>query len=288
MTPPIAELPADSQAASPLWPGGADPCSPPSPPQSVSQRPLAAQVLAALPSDAPAAGLLRTLPEPSRDAGLPLMRALAERRSSRQYAPAALSEQQLADLLWAACGINRPGEERTVPYWRHPAGVDLYAAMADGLWLYEPRLHALRRHLGADLRALTGIQDFVGAAPLELVYVVRGERMAELTPEERRLYGSVDAAFAGQNVYLCCASQGLGCVFRAALDAPRLGRAMQLGEGQFVVFAQTVGHLPDRPAAAGAELPAGAGRGEAEGAGAERSGGLLPAVGQARHSGCSA
>lgn len=208
---------------------------------------LAAQVLAARPADAPLPGLLRTLPVPARDAGVPLMRALAARRSSREFQPTALSEQQLAELLWAAGGINRPGDERTVPYWRHPMGVDLYAAMADGVWLYEPGLHALRRHLDADLRALTGIQDFVGTAPLNLVYVVRGERMVELSPEERRLYGSVDAAFAGQNVYLYCASEGLGCVFRSALDVQRLGRAMRLGEEQFVVFAQTVGQVPQRP-----------------------------------------
>lgn len=208
--------------------------------------PLAAQALATLPVDAPVQGLLRTLPVPSRDAGGPLMRALARRRSSREFLPADLSERQLGDLLWAACGINRPSEERTVPFWRHPMGVDIYAVMADGVWLYEPHLHALRRHLQADLRALTGIQDFVATAPLNLVYVVHGERMEELTPEERRLYGSVDAAFCGQNVYLYCAGMGLGCVFRAALDAPRLGRAMQLGEGQFVAFAQTVGQLPER------------------------------------------
>ena len=35
-----------------------------------------------------------------------------------------------------------------------------------------------------------------------IVYVVHGERMQDICSEERRLYGSVDAAFAGQNVYL--------------------------------------------------------------------------------------
>ena len=52
----------------------------------------------------------------------------------------------------------------------------------------------------------------------------------------------MDAAFAGQNVYLYCASEGLATVFRGAVDYEKLGRAMQLGEGQFVAFAQTVGY----------------------------------------------
>ncbi|HYX63603.1 MAG TPA: nitroreductase family protein, partial [Burkholderiales bacterium] len=102
--------------------------------------------------------------------------------------------------------------------------------------------HALRRHLGADIRAQTGLQDFVASAPLNLVYVVHGERMKDVSPQDRRLYGSVDAAFAGQNVYLYCASEGLATVFRGAIDYTKLERAMQLGEGQFVAFAQTVGY----------------------------------------------
>jgi nitroreductase len=120
--------------------------------------------------------------------------------------------------------------------------IDVYAAMADGVWLYDPKQHALRPHLTEDIRAHTGTQDFVATAPLNLVYVAHGERMADISPEERRLYASVDAAFAGQNVYLFCASEGLATVFRGAIDYKRLNQAMRLGDGQFVTFAQTVGY----------------------------------------------
>jgi nitroreductase len=150
--------------------------------------------------------------------------------------------QVLSDLLWAAYGVNRPSGDRTAPYWRHIMVVDVYAAMADGVWLYDAAQHALRLHLGADIRADTGLQDFVATAPLDLVYVVHAERMQDVTPEERRLYGSVDAAFAGQNIYLYCASEGLATVFRAAIDYPKLARAMRLGDREFVAFAQTVGY----------------------------------------------
>jgi nitroreductase len=66
--------------------------------------------------------------------------------------------------------------------------------------------------------------------------------MKEISPEERRLYASVDAAFAGQNVYLYCASEGLATVFRGAVDYEKLKQAMRLDDGQFVTFAQTVGY----------------------------------------------
>jgi nitroreductase len=93
-----------------------------------------------------------------------------------------------------------------------------------------------------DLRSQTGLQEFVATAPLNLVYVAHGERMTDVTPEERRLYASVDAGFIGQNVYLFCASEGLSTVFRGAVDGPKLAKALQLPDQQFVTFAQTVGY----------------------------------------------
>lgn len=185
---------------------------------------------------------IRQLPAPRKEAGRPLMQALQARRSIREYSQRPLSAQTLSDILWAAYGINRPSGDRTAPYWRHIMVIDVYAVMADGAWLYQPKEHALRRHLAADIRAQTGTQDFVGTAPLNLVYVVHGERMHGVSAEDRRLYGSVDAAFAGQNVYLYCASEGLATVFRGAVDHEKLGRALELPQGQFVAFAQTVGN----------------------------------------------
>jgi nitroreductase len=202
---------------------------------------LAMGAVAALPSVA-LAEEARSLPAPRKYVGRPLMQALQARRSIREYSTRPLPAQVLSDLLWAAYGINRPSGERTAPYWRHIMVIDVYAAMADGVWLYDPEAHVLRRHLGADIRAQTGLQDFVASAPLNLVYVVHGERMKDVTPEDRRLYGSVDAAFAGQNVYLYCASEGLATVFRGAIDYARLAGALQLPDGQFVAFAQTVGY----------------------------------------------
>lgn len=120
--------------------------------------------------------------------------------------------------------------------------MDIYAAMADGVWLYAPQAHALVPHMKADIRAATGLQDFVSTAPLNLVYVAHGERMTDLSPEERRLYASVDAGFIGQNVYLFCASEGLATVFRGAVDAQKLARTLKLPDRQFVTFAQTVGY----------------------------------------------
>lgn len=182
------------------------------------------------------------LPTPQAEGGMSLIGALKLRRSTREYSERALSVQTLSNLLWAAFGVNRPSGDRTAPYWRHVMVLDVYVAKADGVWLYDPKKHALQPYLNEDIRAQTGLQDFVASAPLNLIYVAHGERMKDVSPEERRLYASVDTGFIGQNVYLSCAAEGLGSVFRAAVDYPKLARSLRLPEEQFVTFAQTVGY----------------------------------------------
>jgi nitroreductase len=204
---------------------------------------LAGAAFAALPALAQSSKPgTRVLPGPRKGGGMPLLDALARRRSTREYSGRPLPPQLLSDLLWAAYGINRPSGDRTAPYWRHIMVIDVYAAMADGVWLYDPEQHALVPRLSDDIRAQTGLQDFVGTAPLDLVYVAHGDRMRDLSPEERRLYASVDTGFIGQNVYLFCAAEGLATVFRGAVDYAKLGAALQLPASQFVTFAQTVGY----------------------------------------------
>jgi len=182
------------------------------------------------------------LPPPRREGGMPLMNSLMLRRSIREFSSRPLAVQTLSDLLWAAFGVNRPSGDRTAPYWRHVMVMDIYVAMADGVWLYDPKAHKLLPHMAQDIRAATGLQDFVATAPLNLIYVAHGERMTDISAEERRLYSSVDTGFVGQNVYLFCASEGLASVFRGAIDTAKLARTMNLPEGQFVTFAQTVGY----------------------------------------------
>jgi nitroreductase len=204
---------------------------------------LAAAALATAPSIAATQEPNRVaLPPPRSEGGKTLTAALKLRHSTREYSDRPLAMQVLSDLLWAAFGVNRPSGDRTAPYWRHVMVMDIYAAMADGVWLYEPKAHALLPYLKDDIRAQTGLQDFVAVAPLNLVYVAYGDRMTDVSVEDRRLYASVDTGFIGQNVYLFCASEGLATVFRGAVDYPKLARALKLPDQQFVTFAQTVGY----------------------------------------------
>lgn len=186
------------------------------------------------------------LPPPRMDGGLPLMQALQRRESRREFSPQPLDPQQLSDLLWAAAGINRPElGGRTAPSALNAQEVSVHAAMADGLYRYLPAEHALERTADSDVRAVTGYQDFVDTAPLDLVYVADLSSASLVPVAQREAYANVAAGAMAQNVYLCCASAGLATVIRAWLDRQALARAMQLQPDQHVLLAQTVG----RPAA---------------------------------------
>jgi nitroreductase len=182
------------------------------------------------------------LPPPRMEGGAPLMQALKHRHSTREFSTQSLPARVLSDLLWAAFGVNRPNGDRTAPYWRHVMVMDIYLATGDGVWLFEPKTHQLLPHLDGDIRADAGIQDFVATAPVNLIYVAHGDRMTDVSVDERRLYATADTAFIGQNVYLFCASEGLATVFRGSVDYPKLARSTHLPDQQFVTAAQTVGY----------------------------------------------
>ncbi len=79
-----------------------------------------------------------------------------------------------------------------------------------------------------DLRRQTGLQDFTGIAPLDLVYVADFGRMEGAGMDDKVMYSAADTGFIAQNVYLCCAAEGLATVVRGLLDRQALGEAMGL------------------------------------------------------------
>lgn len=182
------------------------------------------------------------LPAAQTTGGLPLMQALQQRQSQREFRPDALAPQELANLLWAAAGINRAEHGgRTAPSALNAQELDVYVALPQGLYRYEPRRHVLLLMKAEDVRRVTGYQDFVDDAPLDLVYVADHSRMKMVPAAQRESYASVAAGAMAQNLYLYCASAGLATVVRAWFDRNALGRAMGLGPDQQILLTQTVG-----------------------------------------------
>ena len=95
------------------------------------------------------------LPQPQTEIGKPLMQALKLRASSRSFDAKPLPKQELSNLIWAAAGINRPESgKRTAPSARNWQEIDVYIALAEGVYLYDAKTHSLNPVLAGDFRAL--------------------------------------------------------------------------------------------------------------------------------------
>jgi nitroreductase len=170
------------------------------------------------------------------------MQALKERETRREFSSKELPLQVLSDLLWAACGINRPDSGlRTAPTAKNMQEIDVYVAKSDGLYLYDAKSNMLMPILSGDIRALAGKQPFVKDAPVNLIYVADLAKMGGPSVDAD-FYSATDTGFVSENVYLFCASAGLATVVRGFVDRPVLAKAMKLRSDQKVILAQTVGY----------------------------------------------
>ena len=203
---------------------------------------LASLVLVAVTASAQETEMMK-LPKPNMKGGMPLMEALKARSTQREYDYKQLTPQVLSDLLWAAFGVNRPESgKRTAPSAMNLQEIDVYVALAGGLYLFRAEEHMLEKISGDDIRAATGAQPFVAGAPVNLIFVADYSRMTSGSQADKDFYSAADTGFISQNVYLFCASEGLATVVRGWVDREVLAKAMGLREDQKIVLAQTVGY----------------------------------------------
>ena len=182
------------------------------------------------------------LPEPQREGGIPLMEGISKRRSDREFASQELPLPLLSNLLWAAYGVNRADGHRTAPSALDAQEIDVYVALPSGAYLYDATAHQLQLIASSDLRSITGYQDFVDEAPLDLVFVADYSRMKLVPVALRESYASVAAGAISQNVYLFAAGNGLATVIRAWIDREAIANALGLSHDHQVLLSQTVGY----------------------------------------------
>ena len=175
------------------------------------------------------------LPAPNKTGGKPLMNALNERQSNREFSDKELSLQTLSDLLWAANGFNRE-TKRTAPSSQDRQELDLYVFLKSGVYFYDAKNQQLILKVTGNNQAKTGGQPFVASAPLNIVFV------ANLDKASNRDAALIDCGFISQNIYLFCASEDLISVVRGSVDKTEVHKLLGLNEKQEVLLAQTVGY----------------------------------------------
>lgn len=166
------------------------------------------------------------LPPAQKTGGMPLMQALAQRRSVRAFTARAPDAATLADLLWAADGVNRPDGRRTAPSARNRQNVDVYLCTAQGAYRYDAPTHTLQ--------GITDIDARFGDAPVCVVLVSN--------PAPNEVWTGMGVGAISQNISLYCASAGLATYPRVTLDREKLARALLLKDGQTIQMGHPVGY----------------------------------------------
>jgi hypothetical protein len=183
-----------------------------------------------------------SLPKPDMQFPASVMEALQTRSSARAFSDKALSYQEIANIVWAGNGINRPETgKRTAPSAHNWQDIMLYVFLPEGVYLYLPKEHALQEILHEYLRQLAGLQEYVKTAPLNIILVSDQAKMENTSAEDKALLSGANAAFVAENIYLYCAGKKLAVVVRAMIDKATLAKRLNLSGDQKIIMGQTIG-----------------------------------------------
>jgi SagB-type dehydrogenase family enzyme len=185
------------------------------------------------------------LPPPETSGGMPLMKALDNRRSTKAFTKQAIPLDQISNLLWAAFGINRPESGmRTAATAVNCQDIEVYVVLEKAAYVYQAEEHRLIPAANRDVRSLAATQAYAKLAPINLVYVSDYSKMPDRFKDKKPIYAAFHTGSISQNVYLYCASEGLAAVVRDSVDRAGLRDALTLRKDQVIVMAQSVGYAP--------------------------------------------
>ena len=183
------------------------------------------------------------LPKPNTQGGMSLADALRQRRSVRNFLFERISDQQLSDLLWSACGISserKSGDE--VKYWHtNPTAcnhqeVMVYVFMHEGVFLYDSTKNFLLQIKKKDCRKNLSKQQFIQKSAISLCLVSDISKMIRFDDSFRReLYSPMDVGYVSENIYLYCAANNLATCACGLINRDKIAKILGLGNARVML-----------------------------------------------------
>jgi len=186
---------------------------------------------------------------PSLNKSISIEEALSNRKSVKSYLGRKLRKQDLAQILWAASGVNRPNEgKRTHPSPMAKYNVKVYVCVDESVFMYLPIPHRLQyvgssKIEGIDVRTILPSKDYSKEAPVQLVFVGDISALpAKFNPSLRWNWVYCEVGTMIQNLYLQCTALGLGTCVNAGFDSNIAKQYLKLSSSQKVLFVAPVGY----------------------------------------------
>lgn len=189
------------------------------------------------------------LPDPELNLSFPLMKAFQLRRTTRKWKPEDIDRQNLANILWAGCGESKKAagknkNKRTSPSAGNSQLIKIYAALKNGVFLYQESENNLSKQTDNDIRQYLSTQKMMKSAPLGLIYVADfGKIKNYIGKDENKKWfvAGTEAGFVSENVYLYCAAAGLSTAVIGLVNREELHRLMKLKESEKIIYTQIIG-----------------------------------------------
>lgn len=190
------------------------------------------------------------LPAPVHDSNMSVEKALAGRRSVRQFKDMPLDIAEVSQLLWAAQGITDSKGFRTTPSAGALYPLEVYVAagsvkgLSPGVYKYKPAGHGLIMVKEGDARA--SLKDAaLGQSVVKdgaIVIILAGvyERTTAKYPGGE-MYVHMEAGHSAQNVYLQAHALGLGAVAVGAFNDDAVEKAVMMSENERPLYMMPIG-----------------------------------------------
>ncbi len=194
------------------------------------------------------------LPAPDmKQNSMSVVEALATRHSVREYSSRQLTNQELSNLCWAACGVSRDADHRTAPTAMNRKEIRLFAFTVKGVYEYIAEKNLLKEVAKGDYRSIhasNGVdpatgrkgfsQDFVSQAPVVLMMVIDYD-LFQSQGEKALMMGCVDAGNVSENINLYCQAVGMVTVPRATMDVKAIRDLLDFTDKQLPIMNNPVG-----------------------------------------------
>ena len=182
-------------------------------------------------------------PRPSKS-NVDTVMSLEQRRTTREYATAKLSLEDLSAILWAANGVNRPDGKRTAPSAHGRQYIDIYVAGDDGVYLYDAPNHILNEVTDQNVKGRLARQGHVATSSHVLVLVADLNKVPGGSTGDTKLYWAHSTAGAiAENVHLMAAARRIGTGIVAGIKVDEIRAALNLSKDVVPLYVMPLGYL---------------------------------------------
>ena len=171
-----------------------------------------------------------------------MIQTLAKRHSVREYSSQKLTNQELSNLCWAACGVSRDAQHRTAPTAMNKKEIRLFVMTEKATYEYLANDNMLKEVVKGDNRKLLAAgQDFAATAPVSLIMVIDYNLFGSNSERSVQMC-CVDAGIVSENINLYCQSVGLCTVPRGTMDIDGIKKLLKLNDKQQPILNNPVGY----------------------------------------------